>query len=254
MALRWPLFLALLTAATAARPPMSAGAQLESRSPVRSDGLTFEIPVVPGLQEHLDLAEYPGLVAVAFENVGTKLTRSSRLVVRDPASVRFRYLTLRFISRDGAIFRYGVAVTSSPGIADNMFRLSVEIDAGPIADGYVVLRIPNNLAKLIPVELTSRIGTKIQSVATLPAQARLLAYMEQVANRNPAGLSVSPRFEEVLLDYHNQTLVGQERVHDRLPADLLPLLITLLIWLVIVPSIYLGNKLRKRHRKQSVAT
>jgi hypothetical protein len=217
--------------------------------------LAIDVPVLPDTQRYIDLLQYPGILVIALENIGIQPTNSGRLAVRDRRTLEFKNSVLHYKSRDGALFRFEGKLTLSLGLAETEFRLPIEVDTAAIEHGHVVARIFLTLAEVVPVELTSRISTKIQSLATQQMQERLIAYLDDVTKKQPIEKTgVDAMFETILIDHYNRALaVGPQGIRE--PGDAEPLadqvflLLTLLIWLVIVPIVFGALYLRRRYKK-----
>jgi hypothetical protein len=227
-----------------------AGAQTNKK-----DVVAFDIPALTALSRHSDMLADPGILVVALENVGVQPTNSGRIAVRDRQTLEFQNSILRFTDRKGSVFHYDAKVALSLGIGEAAIRLPVELDATRIDQGHIDARVHLAFAKVIPVELTSRIELKIQSLATAQVQERLVAYLDQVTQR--AGETRESVFERILIDYHNRALTvgapGSREPGDAEPlSDQVLLFITLIIWVVIVPAAFISRRLwRKRKMRRA---
>ncbi|MGZ5165674.1 MAG: hypothetical protein ACXWCQ_34700, partial [Burkholderiales bacterium] len=191
-----------------------------------------------------------------LQNIGTELTSSGRLIVRDDRTLEFKSSVLQFKARDGGVFNYEARVNVSLGVSDTSFRLPVQIDARSVRDGRMMVRAHIDFAHLVPLELTSRIRLKIESLATPQIQERLIAYLDKVTMEGTRGVDAA--FEQVLIDYYNQASApggpGPREPGDAEPlSDQMLLFATLLIWLVIVPAVFIGrHQLRRYKRRRAV--
>jgi hypothetical protein len=218
--------------------------------------LVVEVAVLPDAERYLAYLEHPAILVVALQNLGVELTSSGRLTVRDDRTLEFKSSVLQYRARKGGVFSYEAGVNVSLGLANTSFQLPVEIDATALRDGRIMFRAHLDLAKFVPSELTSRIRLKIESVATPQMQVRLIAYLDKITMNGNS--SVDAAFKQVLIDHYNHALTlgapGAREPGDAEPlSDQMLLFITLVIWLVIVPAVFIGRNQLRRFKKRRAA-
>jgi hypothetical protein len=227
-----------ITAALALARPVSAAEELR-----------FEVSVLPDFQRHATLLAHPGYAAIALENIGLSPSLSSTLVVRERGkSVEIRYGGLRFVGEKGGIYSYDGFVTAGLGNRGPRVAFPVTVDATSLAAGKLVITMKPPLASLIPADVTYRIDVKLRTIANPGAQKALLDYVDQVAKAGPEG---APLFEAILLDSYNRSGgalgAASSDIGDALPlSDQWMLLLTLLIWAVAIPAVFIYRLRRRR--------
>jgi hypothetical protein len=102
------------------------------------------------------------------------------------------------------------------------------------------------LASLIPPELTDRIRIKTQLVANPEAQKKVLAYLDQQAKEGDLA-------QAILLDAYNRgggPMAQGRDVGDAVPlSDQWLLILTLAIWLLVLPVLLVVHRVRRSRRK-----
>jgi hypothetical protein len=202
---------------------------------------------MPEFQRHAVLFVYPGYAAIALESIGQSPSLSSKLMVKERGkSVQMRYGSLRFIGRKDALYTYEAAI-SAGGMGANL-TLPITVDTSSLPTGKIVVRIRPPLASLIPSALMDRIQIKIRMVANAAAQKSALDYLDSIAKA--AGSEPGAFFEVLLLDSYNHGSgagVVNPDVGEPLPlSEQWMLILTLLIWAVAVPGLYLLHWRRRR--------
>jgi hypothetical protein len=212
-----------------------------------ADDLSFEVAVMPEFQRHAELFAHPGYAAIALESIGLSPSLSSKLVVKERGkSVGTRYGTLRFVGRKDALYSYEAAI--SAGDTGAHLTVPVTVDASSLSAGKIMVTIRPPLASLIPSALTDRIQVKIRMVANATAQKTALGYLDSLAKA--AGSEGGTLFEALLLDSYNRsggTGFANADVGEPLPlSEQWMLILTLLIWAVAVPTVYVVHWRRRR--------
>ena len=197
------------------------------------EGIQLHIPVLPGLQRHLDLLAQPGYVAIVLENNGLSPSQSSKLKVSAGGqSAAIRGATFRFVEKKGAV--YGYEAGYSLGLGESKISFPVTVDVSGVPAGKVTLTVNPPLARFIPAEVIDRIRFKTETIGSLNTQQKLLDYLD---SKSQQGNLV----EAVLLDAYNRsqdpmTELSREGAEPASLSDAWLLLLTLVIWLVLVPG------------------
>lgn len=228
------LFCALLA-------PLAAYAQ--------SNALQFEIATLPGFARHADLLPYPGLLAVALENVDIRpggLNRT-RLGPRG-TELEIKKVIVRFAEQQGSRYVYEVGATL--GVAKVSFPVTVDVAALSAGKTTVVADLP--LANLISNEARERLQAKVTALGNPAGQQKLLDYLDDVAKRAPPK-DRAAFAEALLVDAYNRnggpTLAARD-VGDAIPlSEQWMLILTLLIWVIVVPTVVLAVRWRRRRAK-----
>lgn len=221
-----------------------------------ADEIRIEIPVVTGLDRYTGLLEFPGYFGVALENNGLSPSMSSKLKVRERGrALEIRNATVRYSGRQGAIYTYEAAVILNLGLSESKLAFPVMVDLAQFSSGKVVVTAKPPLASLLPAELTDRIRIKAGLIANAKTQQTMLEYLDGLAGsaKDPAGISVLA--EAILLDAYNKggglaAMRGSGDAGEAVPlSDQWMLLLTLVIWLLIVPAYLLFQRIRGRRNE-----
>ena len=212
--------------------------------------IKLEISVLRGFDKYDGLFTQPGYLAIALENNGLSPSLSSKLKVEDSGrSVEMRSAVLGYVGKNGAVYSYEAGIRF--GFGDSKLTFPVAVDATAIGSGKVTVTLSPPLAGMIPGEITDRIRLKVQLIANPSAQKSMLDYLDGLAKpARPLG-GGDALTEAILLDAYNKG-GGPERLGGRDVGDAVPiaeqwlLIVTLAIWLVIVPLGLLVQRLRRR--------
>jgi len=212
--------------------------------------IKLEISALSGFERHRVLLAQPGYMAIALENNGLSPSLSSRLKVSDVGrSVEMRSAVLGYAGTNGAVYSYEAGIML--GIGDSKLTFPVVVDTSGLGSGKVTVTLSPPLAGLIPGEITDRIRLKVQMLANPSAQKAMLDYLEGLAKAARPTDDGSSMVEAILLDAYNKG-GGPERLGGREAGDAVPLseqwllILTLSIWLVIVPVVLVVQRLRRR--------
>lgn len=213
------------------------------------DAMTLEIPVLPQAQRHVALLEYPPYLVLALDNIGVKLTSSRKITILDAHSLQYRGAELRYVHRNGSVYSYEASLGWGIG------TLPIEADISGLNKGKISVRVFLPAAKLLPQDLAGRIELKIRSLADLAVQSKMLDYFDDLKKKSGTASGIDAIFNLILVQaYNNQADIGS--FASREPGDAEPLsdqlllLITLGIWLVIVPIVALGQGLWRKYRRR----
>ena len=214
--------------------------------------LRFELPTLPGLQRHVDLLDQPGYVAIALENNGLSPSVSSKLKVSDHGrSAEIRNAAIRFAGKEGTTYNYEASVQL--GLGDAKLSMPVKVDVSGIGSGKVVVTLTPPLATFIPREVTDRLRIKLQLIANVNAQQRVLDYFDALSKQSPTKQAV---VEAILLEGYNKGgglfRPGGRDVGDAVPlSEQWLLLLTLGIWLIVVPGYLLYARVRRSRQSRA---
>ena len=217
--------------------------------------LRFEIPSLPGFERHAHLLERPGYIGVVLENNDLHPTFSSKMLVRDRGrEVEVKQAVMRFTGRNAAVYSYEAGVSLGIGKAAITFPVSVDLSALASGKTIVVAQLP--LATLIPDEKRERIDTKARMLANVAAQQKVLDYLDRLAKTAGPG-DAQALIEAILIDAFNRSgapgMAGHD-VGDAVPlSEQWMLLVTLAIWLIVVPAALLIRRLRRRRARPAVS-
>lgn len=214
---------------------------------------------MPNAARYMDLLAYPAYVAVALEDNGLNPSNSSRVIIRDGQTLQFRSVVVRYLDRDGPVFKYEAVIEWGLGITQATFKVPVELDVAAIGKGSVSVRVYPPLAKLFPEELVERIRLKAQSLAAPAAQKKMLDYLDELAKKQRPQSGIYGLIEQIMIDAYNQSASIPGATAGREPGDAEPLsdqillLITLLIW-GVAPLTILGWRYWRAHRRRGAAS
>lgn len=223
-----------------------------------ADEIRIEIPVMPALERYADLLTFPGFFGVALENNGLSPSMSSKLQVREQGRIlEIRNATLRYASKKGAIYTYEAAVTLNLGVSESKLAFPVTVDLARVSAGKVVVTARPPLASLFPAELTDRIRIKASLIANATTQQKMIEYLDGFAKTGSAEMAAL--VELILIDAYNKgggpVVKGGRDAGEAVPlSDQWMLLLTLVIWLLIVPAFFLYQRLRARRNEMRRAT
>ncbi len=221
-----------------------------------ADEIRIEIPVMPALERYADLLAFPGFFGVALENNGLSPSMSSKLQVREQGrTLEIRNATLRYASKKGAIYTYEAAVTLNLGVSESKLAFPVTVDLARVSSGKVVVTAKPPLANLFPAELTDRIRIKASLIANATTQQKMIEYLDSFAKTGSAGSAgMAALVELILIDAYNKGggpfVKGGRDAGEAVPlSDQWMLLLTLVIWLLIVPAFLFYQRLRARRNE-----
>lgn len=218
-----------------------------------STGMRFEVATVAGLERHVAFLEHPGYLAVALENVDLSPSLSSKLVVRDRGrEVEARIAVFRYVGRQGSRYNYEAGLSIGLGNARSTLTFPVIVDLSSIGAGKAVIEVKPPLAAILPADIADRIQVKMRMVANAAAQKKIVEYLDRLAKGAPKNEGSLALFESVLLDAYNRAGgpgTAAQDVGEAVPlSEQWMLILTLMIWVVAVPTLYL-LKWRSRRGK-----
>lgn len=225
-----------------------------------ADEIRIEVPVMPALERYVDLLEYPGFLGVALENNGLSPSMSSKLQVKERGrALEIRNATFRYSGKKGAVLSYEASVVLNLGVSESKLAFPVTVDLTQMSSGKIVATAKPPLANLFPAELTDRIRIKAGLVANASAQQKVLDYLDKLSASKASGQAgVAALAEAILIDAYNKgggpSATGGRDAGEAVPlSDQWMLLLTLVIWLLIVPAVLLYRRVRM-HRDEKRTT
>lgn len=222
-----------------------------------ADGIRIEIPVMPALERYVDLLTFPGFFGVALENNGLSPSISSKLQVKERGrALEIRNGTLRYKDKKGSIYTYEAVVTLNLGVGESKLAFPVTVDLTQVSSGKVVVTAVPPLANLFPSELADRIRIKASLIANATTQQKMIEYLDGLAGSAPKdSTGVSVLAEAILVDAYNKgggpaTMRAGGDAGEAVPlSDQWMLLLTLVIWLLIVPAYLFFQRIRGRRNE-----
>lgn len=222
-----------------------------------AEAIRLDIPVVSDMARYLDLLAVPAYAALAMENNGLGVSLSSRLVLTGRDSFQIKAGVIKFVGKNGLIYKYEVSARFSVGVAESRLVVPVEVDTSNVLRGSLQVRMYPPMSTLIPREWVDRIEFKVRSVADISSQKKMVAYLDRLA-KEPASKA---RGQEGMLE-----LIAFEAYNNSGPAarigpdsgdagkaeplaDQRLLILTLAIWIIGLP-IFLWI-VRSRRRLQA---
>jgi hypothetical protein len=217
--------------------------------------IRFELEVLPEAKRYVELLKYPPYLVIALQNNGFSPVRTGRIFIEDDHTVRVHIAVLSFVGVKQSLYRYKAVVEWSLGVAQTTFEMPVEVDVSRIGEGTAIIRVYAPLAGFASEDLTRRIQAKLQDVANVRVQQRMLAYFDRIAGSGSDRVALEKIFLKVLIDAYNLPVVAPGLAGAREPGDAVALsdqwmfFATLVIWGVLVPT-YFGIRLWWRRRVQ----
>lgn len=209
------------------------------------EGIRMELPVLPALARYVDMLERPAYLALALEINGLNPSLSSRMMIEDSRGLRVRNAVLHYKGKQGSTYNYEAGATLNLGVGETTFSFPVIVDVGGLGEGKVVVRAVPPLSKFFPQELRERIQIKAQLLANAATQQKVVEYLDGISKQAPG--SQMDLFEKILIDAYNASGTSPagglrgDRGDAEPVSDQILLLITLVIWLVIVPLAIVGQ-------------
>jgi len=219
------------------------------------EGIRIELPVLPGLVRYVDMLEHPAFLALALENNGLSPSLSSRMTIEDSRGLRVRNAVLHYKGKQGSTYNYEAGATLDLGVGETSISFPFTVDVGALSEGKVVAQASPPLSKFFPQELRDRVQIKAQLLANPAMQQKVLEYLDGISKKAGGG-QTEKIFELILIDAYNQggAIRAREPGRDRGDAESLSdqilLLITLVIWLVIVPLAIVGQYVWRKHKSR----
>jgi hypothetical protein len=235
------ILLSALIATGAAAPIENAAAQ--------SSELKFELAAMPEFQKYAALLTKPGYAAVALETNDLSPSITGKLTVKEAGrAVETRNVIFRFVEQKGAVYTYEAGIVVSLGVAESRLTIPVVVDATSLGSGRVNVTVKPPLGALVPQEWKDRIKVKTSLVANPAAQRKVAEYLAGLSKT--AGGNAALFDELILVDGYNRgagPLAGRDGSMAVPLSDQWLLLLTLAIWLVVIPVVLVVFRVRHRH-------
>ncbi len=215
-----------------------------------------QVGVRPEFARHLDVLAAPSIALVALDNIQASPLSGGRITIQDAASFRYRFIEARFAGRKDTVYRYEGKIEWNLAVTTAALSGVMELDIARLAEGTVALKVSFPLVGLLPEELVERIRAKLALIGEAKRQDQLLAYLAELQKRVDAAPAPKPTlFELILVDAHNQSMARGSNVREAGDAeplsDQMLFIVTLAIWLVLVPAALVWRRrwLKRRSSK-----
>ncbi len=219
--------------------------------------IRFDVAVLPEFQKHSALFGYPGYSALALENSGLSPSPGSKLMVKEQGRViATRYSTLRFEGRKGEAYSYEVAVLIGTASIHTRLTFPVVVDVSSLTSGKITVSMKPPFGAFFPDEFKNLLQRKVDTLAPLPTQKQVLAYLDQLTRNSFDSSELNPLTEAILVDaYNNSGGPAAGVYHDTqqplLTSDKWLLLITFILWLFLLSVLLAVYARRQRHSKSA---
>ncbi len=230
---------------------------LAAPSPGHSaDEIKFDVTVLPEFQRYTDLLSHPGYAAMVLENNGLSPISGTKMIVKERGrAVEARSAVFRFEGRKGELYSYEMGVVIGVANLDTRLSFPVVLDVGPLAAGKISVTMKPPLATLLPASFDARLRHKVEMIAGISAQKKILSYLDQSAKANPDGPQSTALVEAILLDAYNNSgdpaAAGRESGPALPTGDQWMLIVTFVIWLLLV-SVLFATYVRRQRRSKPV--
>lgn len=225
-----------------------------------ADDIRFDVTVLPEFRKYSALFSYPGYAVLVLENNGLSFSHGSTLIVKDGGRViETQFLpystVLRFEGRKGDLYSYEAGAVVTVANIYTRFTFPVVVDASSLSHGKITVAMKPPLASLFPTEFVkARLQRKMDAIAGMSAQTKLLAYLDQLTNKGSEGTELSAMIEAILLDAYNGSGRGDPNRGSEQPLptrDQWMLIITFVIWLFLVSALFMVYVRRHRGGKSA---
>jgi hypothetical protein len=218
--------------------------------------LDFKIPIVAGANNYIEFLSSPAYLLVALQNNGINPSNQGRAVLVDSKTVRMNMLELKYLETIGATYFFNVDLTWESPIKTFVFHIPVEIDTDEILAGSITARFFVPFASYFPEEFVTRLRNRIAFFSASELQHRLIDYLDNLRTTVEPGLGFFGLREALLLQSFSISphLSATPDAVISEPGDSVPLkeqlalIVTIVIWLVMVP-LYLVRRTWKLHKK-----
>lgn len=217
-------------------------------SAAMAEDIRIELKALPELQRYVQLLDRPGYIAIALENSGFAATRSSKMKVdQQGRSAETGKAKVTFTGRTGDVFSYEAAYLL--GLGDSKLSFPVLVDTSALRLGTVTVTLSVPLAQLMTKDLVDRVQLKAELISNASVQRKVLDYLDAMSRHDDL-------VKAILVDAYNRgggAATAASDVGDALPlSDQWMLLLTLVIWLILLPIALLVYRLRRRRAKPAV--
>jgi len=219
-----------------------------------ADEIRFDVSVLPEFQTYAALLSHPGYAAIVLENNGLSPRPGIKMIVKERGrAVEARNAILRFEGRKGELYSYEMGVVVGVGNLDTRLTFPVVLDVASLGSGKISVTMKPPLAALLPANFNVRLHDRVEMIAGISAQTKILAYLDQMAKGSPDAPQWTAMVETILLDAYNRSggpATGKRDDEQALPtADQWMLIITFVIWLLLVSVLFVMYARRQRRSK-----
>lgn len=203
--------------------------------------INLELSVSPALVTYSDaLFESPAYAALAFQNSGLPISLSRPIKIISHKILQVGNDRLIFDRKNGNLYQYTASIGLPLG---GSISVPVDINVSNLAKGKLTINISTSVAKLVPQELIVRVESKLESLANINAQKKLIDYLALRTKGNLNNPEIkSQLLNQIAFDAINQINIlgsGQRVLGDVGQAEplsgLWPLIIAIAIWSMGLP-------------------
>ncbi len=219
-----------------------------------ADEIKIDVAVLPEIQKYSALLDYPGYAAIVLENNGLSPSPGSKMIVEDRGrTLKARNGILRFEGRKGKSYSYEFGgVLSAAGVEIHL-TFPIVVDISSIESGKISVAMKPPLAGLLPADFNFRLQRKLAMVTGTDAQAKVLAYLDDLTKVSTGAPVQTELIERVLLDSYNssggRSGTIQSDLQGFLTSDQWILITTFVIWLSLISVLFTVYLLRQRRGK-----
>lgn len=207
-----------------------------------TSGVRIDLAVNPRILPFIDFLETPAFIPAILENSGYGVATSVRpKFLKQGKAVRVRNATLSYVDRKGLQFHYMAEIDVNIGVSVTRLSFPVMVDAAEVSKGRMLAVVSSPIAGVLPEDLTDRIQLRAQQMASPGLQESVVSYLEGLAGRAGFTGNVDALFVPILSDSYNLEIknapaTGKEPGDAEPLADQILLIVTLVIWLLVVPA------------------
>ncbi len=214
----------------------------------------FQVQVVPGVERHLEILEYPPILVAALENNGIRSSNSGRIIIRDLHTIEFKNTQLKFLKRVENVFHYQMSYDLVLLAEKKRINLLMEVDASQVTNGKINVTMHFPYLQMILQNITDRIEMKILSLTPESYQKKVITYLDALANKQPKPPQIHGLISSILVDSYNLPAQTTAQGLAKQPGDAEPvgdqllLIATIIIWGVMLPGMFLVIFLWRKRR------
>jgi len=224
----------------------------------KGEPLSFDIPVVAGVDRYLDFLSSPSYLVVALQNNGVNASNMGRPNLIDAQTVQMNLVRLAFVNAHDDLYSYDVALEWQSPIKTFHFNIPMEIDTKKIKTGSVRVNFYIPFASQFPEALLDRLRIRISFFSDPEFQEVVISYLDTLAGTVDSTVGFQGLVDTLMLQsFSSGVQVATDCVVSE-PGDSEPLseqwalIITLAIWLIIMPVGLLVRYLWIRSKKNDV--
>lgn len=221
--------------------------------------IELQLMVSPDLGPYTDaLFESPAYAAMALQNAGVPVSLSKPVKILSRHSIEVGSERLNFISKKDSVYYYKAAIGLPLG---KSIDIPVEIDSKNLSSGQLKITAYAPLAGYLPKDVTIKVESKLQTLASINSQKLLLKYLAMRSGGKLNSKSIAQLYESIAFDSYNdnhETFRSNTTLADRnvgaseLLSDQVNLIIAVAIWLVGLPTfLIVFRRGRAKHRDSS---